>query len=297
MGFSVSIISGGAGLLESAVLPHLEVGNHEHEVPPDTLDLEGLLLLLSDPGLFSLLGGLDLLLLLLDSLLLLSLALLLGKLSFDLVESLLVLLPALDLWDLVDTNCSGVWLEDLVLVVVQDLVSGLLGKSDSAVRVSLALLLELTKLAVIDATISVLASLPEGSQSNDNLVDLPDWVPRLWVIVRDRKADTLAPGVESSVGSLDNDLWSLGRILLWTDNFAHVEASLVLLVIEVEDDVVPDVDVLWIRQADEAIANLSSLLDLGLDVLLGHLALSLKSHLTSLVSSLHFLSIFKLNCY
>ena len=173
----MSIISSSAGLPESTVLLHLEISNHEHEVPPESLDLEDLLLLLPDLGLLSVLLSLDLFLLLLDPLLLLSLALLLGELSLDLVESLLVLLPALDLWNLIDANGSGVWLEDLVLLVVQDLVSGLLGESDSAVRVTLALLFQLTKLAVVDATVSVLASLPERSQPNHDLVHFPDWVP------------------------------------------------------------------------------------------------------------------------
>ena len=110
------------------------------------------------------------------------------------------------------------------------------------------------------------------------------------MVVGNGEADTFIPGVEATVGGLHNDFWGLGWVLLRADNFTHVEATLVLLVVKAEDNVVPGVDVLWVWQADEAIIDLSSLLDLGLDVLNGHLSLSLKSHLSSLVSFLHFAS-------
>ena len=94
--------------------------------------------------------------------------------------------------------------------------------------------------------------------------------------------------MEATVGGLHNDFWSLSWVLLWADNFTHVEATFPFLVVKAEDNVVPLVDVLWVWQADESIIDLACLLDLGLDVLNCHLSLSLKSHLTSFVSLLHF---------
>merc|ERR1711937_71219 len=166
----------------------------------------------------------------------------------------------------------------MILIMLENMIAGLFGKSNSAVRVGFILLLELVEFAVVDSTISVLASLPEGSKTDDDLAYLPDWVPGLWMVVGNGEADTFIPGVEATVSGLHNDFWSLSWVLLWADNFTHVEATLVLLVVKAEDNVVPGVDVLWVWQADEAIIDLSSLLDLGLDVLYSHLSFSLKSH-------------------
>merc|ERR1711937_953050 len=153
----------------------------------------------------------------------------------------------------------------MILIMLENMIAGLFGKSNSAVRVGFILLLELVEFAVVDSTISVLASLPEGSKTDDDLAYLPDWVPGLWMVVGDRKADTFIPGVEATVSRLNNNFWSLGWVFAWADNFAHVEATFVFLIVKAEDNVVPGIDILWVWQADEAIVDLTSLLDLGLD--------------------------------
>jgi len=276
------------GLSHFFAFLHIHAGNHLHEVDFYTLHLQGLLLFFSDSTLFSLLGSLELSLLLFLLLLLVSNSLLFGELSLNLFKTLLVLLPSLNLWNLVNADGLGVWLEEMILFVFEHMVARFFGESDNAVRVRFRTLLEVTEFVIVDTTISVLASLPEGSQTDNDLADLPDWVPGLWMVIRDRKADTFIPGVEATVSGLHNNFWSLSWVLLWADNFTHVEATFPFLVVKAEDNVVPGVDVLWVWKADEAIVDLTSLLDLGLDVLLSHLAFSLESHLTCLVSLLHF---------
>jgi len=144
------------------------------------------------------------------------------------------------------------------------------------------------ELSVVDGTIGVFLLLPEGEETEHDLVDLPDWVPGLRVVRADGKADTILPSVESSVLSDELNLWWLGWELWWADNLAEVETTLVFFLFQSEDNVVPDERIFWIGEAHETILNLSLLLDLGLDIFLVHLSFSHKSHLTLLVTFLHF---------
>merc|ERR1711907_638395 len=159
-----------------------------------------------------------------------------------------MLFPALDLWDFIDADCCGVVLEDGEFFMVQDPLSRLFCKSDDAVSFVFAILAQSLDFMAVDTTISVLTALPEGSKTDNDLGDLPDWIPRLWMVVGNRKADTLFPGMESSILSFYNNFWSLSWVLWWANDFAHVETSFVFFVVKSENDVVPGVAVFWVWQ-------------------------------------------------
>ena len=123
------------GLSNFLAFLHIHSGNHFHEVDFYALHFHGLLLLFLDSTLFGLFLSLESSFLLFLSLFLISDFFLLSELGFHLIKALLVLLPSLDLWNLIDTNSLGVWLEEVILIMLEDMIAGFFGKSDSAVSV------------------------------------------------------------------------------------------------------------------------------------------------------------------
>merc|ERR1712227_478049 len=91
--------------------------------------------------------------------------------------SFFVLFPAFDLWDFVDANCRSIVLEDSEFFMIQDPLSRLLSKSDEAVSFAFAILAQSLDFVAVDTTISVLTCLPEGGKTDNDLRDLPNWIP------------------------------------------------------------------------------------------------------------------------
>ena len=131
--------------------------------------------------------------------------------------------------------------------------------------------------------------------TDDNRSYRPHWVPRLWVMVGNRQADSVVElwvSAEPSVLSEHVDSWSFLRILIWASDLTNVESSLASLgVLETEDDEVPRVDVFRVWKTDEIVSDLTVLFDLGVVIFLSHFGFSLESHLTSFGSS------FSLHCF
>jgi len=153
--------------------------------------------------------------------------------------------PFDNLWLFVDTNGISVgWKDFLEFWVVEDLLSGWHSESvRSFLEVNISWIV-----MSFGGTICVFTSLPEGLESDDDLVDLPSWVPWLWVIVWDWEADTvlLFVGSESSIVDDKIDFWSLGWIFRWASDVSHIVATSVIVHIEVKDDVPPLEGIFWI---------------------------------------------------
>lgn len=194
---------------------------------------------------------------------------------------------------LVDADGVDVLLEDLLeLIVFQDLFSGVDGHLDFSLLESPVWIFWV--IIVVNGAIGVLIGQPEREESDDDLVDLPCWVPRLLMEVGDGKADTVSLGGHPSVFGEEFDVWSLGWVVLWASDFTKViSTSELLWLFESENDVVPRVDILRVWKTHEVVSDLSVLLDLGVQIFLSHSGFSVKSHLTGVF---HFVVVvFKLN--
>merc|ERR1711934_223709 len=165
---------------------------------------------------------------------------------------------------LVHTNMLSVVLEDVELLEVLDVLDRLVCVSEDL----LGLIETVFRPSVVVLSISpgVLVGQPEGDKTNDDLVNLPNWVPRLWVMVRDRKANSVIElwiGAESSILSEHIDSWCLLRIVIRASNFTHVESVFASFwMFEPENNEVPSVDIFRIWEANEVIDDLSVLFDL-----------------------------------
>lgn len=229
--------------------------------------------------------SLDLFLLLLLSLFDSLFSFVFGKLLHDWV-------PLGKMLSFIDPNELSIVLKDEVLLVALDVLNRVVGKS-----IDLFGLLETglwPSVIVLSISPSVLISQPEGDKTNDDLVNLPNWVPRLRMVMRDRKADSvieLRVSAELSVLSEHIDSWGLLWVFVWASDLTNIESVLASFwVLKTEDDEVPRVDILWVWKANEVIDDLSVLFDLSVVIFLGHFSFSLESHLTSFGSS------FSLHC-
>lgn len=108
--------------------------------------------------------------------------------------------------------------------------------------------------------------------------------------VRDGEADTVwlqLVGSELTVVSVDCDVWCSCGVGFLALDLTDIVPTLELG-IHIEDDIVPNVNVFWVWEADEVLVlELTVLLDLGFDVSEGHLAFSLKSHVAGCVFVAH----------
>lgn len=117
----------------------------------------------------------------------------------------------------------------------------------------------------------------EAHQSNNYTTYWPDWVPRLWMIVRDGETYFLV-GLKSSSLSDHQNTRRLPRVVIWKDKLAHVVASLPRVVLQPEHNEVPSEDVFGVWSCHEVLLNPAKIIDLLLELKTQGLVLLLESH-------------------
>ena len=190
--------------------------------------------------------------------------------GLELAEFLQDWVPLSEMLPGVQTNVLSVVLEDRELLVAFDVLNRVVGESKDLLGFLETILRPIV--VVPSSSQSVLVSEPERDQTNYDLIDPPNWIPRLWVMMRDREADSeveLWVSAESSILGQHVDSWGLMRILIRASDLTQEESSLASGVLKAEDDEVPRVDVFWIWQADEIVSHPTVLFDLGVVLFLG----------------------------
>ena len=230
-----------------------------------------------------------------DFSLLLLLSFLHGLLSVVLGDSSHDWIPLGEMLSLVDTNELGVVLENGVFFVILDMLDGVM--SESLDLLSFLKTVLRPSVVILSITPSMLVDQPERHETNDDLVNFPNWVPRLWVMVGDRKTNSMIElwiSAEPSILGEHVDSWSLLRIVVRASDLTNIESILASFwVLKSEDYEVPMINVFRIWEANEVVDDLAVLFDLRIVVFFSHFGFSLKSHLTGFVYrfSLHVLSL------
>lgn len=119
-------------------------------------------------------------------------------------------------------------------------------KFDSSIRKSFTFIQ--SHFILFNSAISILCFLnPERYQTNYNLVNFPDWIPWFRMIIRNWKANTFSPIMESSILSYKGDFRSFSRIIIWTNYFTQIVSTFKIGMVNVEDNIVPDISIFRVR--------------------------------------------------
>lgn len=155
-----------------------------------------------------------------------------------------MLYPAFNIWlILINTNSICILAENLLeFFMFKNFFSWFFCKFYSSIRKSFTFIQ--SYFILFNSAISILLLNPERHQTNYNLVNFPDWIPGFWVIIRNWKANTFSPIVESSILSYESDFRSFSRIVIRTNNFSHVVSTFEIRVVNVKDNVVPDIGII-----------------------------------------------------
>ena len=125
-------------------------------------------------------------------------------------------------------------------------------KFNSSIRKSFTFIQ--SKFMLFNSAICILFFLyPERYQTNYNLVYFPDWVPGFWMIIRNWKANTFSPIVESSILSYECDFWSFSRIVIRTNYFTQVVSTFKIGMVNVKYNIVPYICIFRVRETNEAV--------------------------------------------